>query len=309
MNLIYDKIEEYNKIAIYTHVRPDGDCCGAAHSLKVSILSKWPKKEVIVLGDETPSYISYIGKTDQCSDEFIKESLGISVDTATLERVFDQRFIMSKFTIKFDHHINVSNFADLNYTKISSSVCENVAEFLYHKNLPISKEVAIPLLTGMITDNGRFMYRGVNSFTFMITSKILNDAQEIDLFDDIYTKIYERSTDNLLFLSWYLKNIKFSKGFCYQLVTKKIMKKYKVKKEDSPIWLSNLANFKDIDIWFQITDYDTYYRCELRSKKYPVNEVAQKFGGGGHKNASGIKFSDIKKVREFISYLENLNLN
>lgn len=309
MDLIYEKIEEFDKITLFTHVRPDGDCCGSAHSLKNSILLKWPNKEVKVLGDSTPDYISFIGKTDETVDSFVQESLAISLDTATEERIHDQRFKTAKYKIKFDHHLNVEDFGDINYTKISTSVCENLAEFLYHNKMPINKEVALPLLTGMITDNGRFMYKGVNEYTFFITSKILSDVKDIDLFDEIYSKIYERKTDNLKFLSWYLKNIKFENGFCYQFISKKIQKKFSIRKEDSPIWLSNLANFKDIDIWFQITYYGDYFRCELRSKKYPINEIAQKFGGGGHKHASGIKFSDIKKVREFISYLRTLNIN
>ena len=51
LNDIFTKIKDFNKIIIFPHARPDGDCVGSSFGLKNIIETTWPNKEVIVAGE------------------------------------------------------------------------------------------------------------------------------------------------------------------------------------------------------------------------------------------------------------------
>ena len=66
----------------------------------------------------------------------------------------------------------------------------------------------------------------------------------------------------------------------------------------------SFLNFKSVEISFLITEQsDEEYRLNFRSKgQYEINDVAAKFGGGGHKFAAGSKISssNILEIEEKI---------
>jgi phosphoesterase RecJ-like protein len=47
---IDEQIQKFDKITIFTHISPDGDCYGSGFGLKYAILAKFPKKIVAVTG-------------------------------------------------------------------------------------------------------------------------------------------------------------------------------------------------------------------------------------------------------------------
>jgi len=53
MQLIFDKIKEYDRIMLFRHVRNDGDCVGATKGLKEIIKLTWPEKEVYLIDQDT----------------------------------------------------------------------------------------------------------------------------------------------------------------------------------------------------------------------------------------------------------------
>jgi phosphoesterase RecJ-like protein len=108
LDIILNKIKQYDKIIIHGHIRPDGDCYGAQFGLKDLILSSFPKKKVYVVG-ETSEYVSFVGQVDQIPDSEYNGALSIVVDTATKDRISDQRYLLGKEVIKIDHHIPIIN--------------------------------------------------------------------------------------------------------------------------------------------------------------------------------------------------------
>jgi phosphoesterase RecJ-like protein len=89
---IYNKIKSYQKIIILPHQRPDGDCIGTAFGLKDMIKTSFPNKEVYVVG-ESSEFTSFIDVPDEVEDSVFENALAISVDTASKDRVGDERFI------------------------------------------------------------------------------------------------------------------------------------------------------------------------------------------------------------------------
>jgi nanoRNase/pAp phosphatase (c-di-AMP/oligoRNAs hydrolase) len=85
-----------------------------------------------------------------------------------------------------------------------------------------------------------------------------------------------------------------------------MFKKYKVE-ASSMIWTMN--NVEKINIWTSLY-YETtnkVWKCSIRSKKIDIRPVAQKFNGGGHKNACGLVLKNESEFAKVIAELEKIS--
>ena len=95
---ILEKIEEFDKIAIFRHVFPDPDSYGSQNGLKSIIESTYPDKKVYLLGEHLEK-LGYIGTMDE-SVVCDKDTLAIIVDVSNKERVDNQSFMDCGYIIK-----------------------------------------------------------------------------------------------------------------------------------------------------------------------------------------------------------------
>ena len=107
---ILEKIKEYDSIVIGRHFRPDGDAVGSTMGLGRIISLTFPEKKVYLSNNDKSDYMAFLGDISQSVDEeIIKESLVIVIDTATRDRVSDERILEGREVIKIDHHIPVGH--------------------------------------------------------------------------------------------------------------------------------------------------------------------------------------------------------
>ena len=70
--------------------------------------------------------------------------------------------------------------------------------------------------------------------------------------------------------------------------------------------VSLMKDIKGVHVWVNFTESDDGVHCELRSNKYNINPVAVKYGGGGHKKASGCTVPDKKTAMLLLDDLNSL---
>ena len=99
----WQDIKQYDQIVIFRHVRPDFDACGSQMGLKEIILANWPNKKVKAAGYEQLDNPLF-NKSDEVSDDEIKNSLAIILDTSIANRVDDGRYKTALKSIRIDHH-------------------------------------------------------------------------------------------------------------------------------------------------------------------------------------------------------------
>ena len=64
-----------------------------------------------------------------------------------------------------------------------------------------------------------------------------------------------------------------------------------------------MSDIRGVDIWVNFTETDSGVLCELRSSKYNINQIAVKYGGGGHLKASGATLKDRAEAEAMLSDL------
>ena len=140
---ILEKIKEYNRIIIFRHLRPDGDAVGSTKGLQRILRLSFPEKTILLSNADYSDYVSFLGDEDgEISEEILKKSLGIVVDTATTERISDKRFVLCPELIKIDHHISVDHYGDPSWVvEEKSSSCEMIAEFSRKGDLPAEQRL------------------------------------------------------------------------------------------------------------------------------------------------------------------------
>ena len=301
-----NKIKEYGTVIIHRHGRPDGDALGSQIGLKEAILATYPYKKVYAVGDENPK-VSFIGTVDTISDDLYKNALVIVLDSSDTTMINDERYKLGKYIIKVDHHISNCNYGDMNIVDTSEISCASLlTKIIFSCNMKLTTKGARALFTGIVTDSGRFRYNNVSSETFLMASKLLK--YDFDL-NEIYSNLYVEDLEIVKLRAKLIMAFKISnKGVAYLINTQEDVKRYNTDIFTiSRGMVGIMGGIRGIDIWANFTEEeDGRVIVELRSSKYNVNPVAVKYGGGGHKLASGATVKNLDVVNEIIADLEAL---
>lgn len=304
MRLILEKIKEYDRIVIFRHLRPDGDAVGSTKGLQAILKLSFPEKEIYLNNCDFSDYVGFLGNEDEpIADELLKDALGIVIDTATSARISNQKYSLCRELIKIDHHIATESYADLEWVEEHrSSSCEMIAAF-YHafrRELKINKEAATYIYAGMVTDSGRFRFRSVSGDTMRYAGMLLDE--EVDL-DRLYANLYMKDFDSLKFQAYVFDKIKMTEnGVAYLHVTKAMQKKFNLTLEQASASVSYMDSIKGSLIWIAFIDTpDRSIRVRLRSRFLPINQIAEKYNGGGHDCACGATVYSKNEMEALIS--------
>ena len=306
MNSILNKIKEYDRIMLFRHIRIDGDCVGATKGLKAIIKATWPEKEVLLVDDETSDFLAFLGPDDApVADEIYADALGIILDTASVSRISNQKYTLCKELIKIDHHIPIESYGNLMWVEEeASSAYEIIVKFYdtFRDELVLTKEAATYLYTGMVTDSGRFRFRGVTGDTLRYAAILLD--QDIDI-DILYANLYMESFESLKFKAYVYEKIQLTEnGVAYIFVDKEMQEKFDLTREAASASVGYMEKIRDSLCWLAFIesgDESGAIRVRLRSRFMTVNQLAEEYHGGGHACASG---ATVYSEKEMMSLIE-----
>lgn len=305
LEIILNKIKEYKTIIIHGHLRPDGDCYGSQFGLKDIIKSSFPEKEVYVVG-QTSDYVSFVGTPDIIDDSKYEGSLVIVVDTATESRISDPRYILGRELIKIDHHIPVDQYGDIIWVDTNFPSCAQMIAYFYYRfkdELKLSKTGAVAMYTGIVTDTGRFRFRGVDELTHQLAGMLITKGVEPD---EVDFKLSQETLDMVQLKGKVLTGFERStEGFIYFKMTRDIIEEYGVTDEQAASMVSVLGGIENHPVWALIIEYPgNEVRVRLRSNGPTISDVANQFEGGGHAKAAGARLNsweDLPKLVEAVN--------
>lgn len=308
-NKVLKAIKEHDTIIIQRHLRPDGDALGSQIGLKEAIKATFPRKKVFAVGDQTERY-NFIGEMDVIEDKLYKDALVFILDTSEAFMISDDRYKMAKYIIKIDHHIYKESYGDIAIVDTEYESCAGlVADIIFKMKLKMTESAAKALYTGIVTDSGRFRYESTTSRTFLTAAKLLETKFNMT---EVYNNLYSDDLETVRLRANFVLRFQLTKNnVAYIKTTKEDLKNlgidfYSV----SRTMVNTMAGIKGIDIWVNFTEDEenNVAVAEIRSNKYNINTIATKYGGGGHKGASGASLKSFEEADQMLEDLDNLIL-
>ena len=301
---ILDKIEEYGRIIIFRHARPDGDAIGSTKGLARILKLTYPEKEIYLQNSDYSDYLAFLGPEDApIADELYSDALGIVIDTATEKRISNKKYSLCREVVKIDHHIPIESYGTLEWVEEErSSACEMIACFYdtLSERLKIDSEAATYIYAGMVTDSGRFRFRSVSGETMRLAGVMLNVGIDTDV---LYANLYLKDFSEFKFEAYAHKKMKITDGgVVYLYVSRSMKKKFGLTDEAASASVSFMDSIRGSLIWLAfIENDDGSIRVRLRSRFVTVSELANKYGGGGHACAAGATVHSKKEMNALIS--------
>ena len=282
------------RFLLASHTRPDGDAIGSVLAL-AEVLDQLGCQADIVFADPIPSSyntlpnIARIHHTPSANDvdptgttpAILLECDGI-VRTGLLG-------LEGRTLINIDHHASGRPFASVNW--IDEHACA-VAAMVYHiavaANVDITPSMATCLYAGILSDTGTFTYSSTTADTFaMVHHLAACGANPSRIARDIYLS---NPASKIRLLGIALSNLQCDDDLAWTWVTSEDMDRIGAIAEDCEgvvNYLISIAGVESAVFLREVANADQF-RLSIRSKgETDVARIAERFGGGGHRNASG----------------------
>ncbi len=304
---IYRLIKKYKTIVIARHVGADPDALCSQIALRDSIIAKFPGKKVYAVGCSV-SRLKFLGNLDRFTDEMYQDSLLIILDVPDKKRIDGVDVEKFKESIKIDHHPFVESICTHEYIdNLASSTCQIIAELIFNTSLKLNTDIASKLYIGIIADTNRFMYYYTTYKTFTIVGRLIKETNLN--FTTLYEPLYLKPIKEIRFQGYIASNLTINdSGFAYIKINDDVLDEYGIDAATACNMVGNFNYIEEIKAWviFAYDKNSDFIRTSIRSRGPAINEIAVRYGGGGHIYASGVRFPNFEATQPFIEELDKI---
>jgi phosphoesterase RecJ-like protein len=290
---IKDRIQAAQSVLVTSHIRPDGDAIGSCLGLTLALLDAG-KQAQAVLSDGLPASFKHLP-----GSELIKTratggcDLIISVDCSDLKRVGKALDGYRTPDIVIDHHATNDAFGTLNLIEpMAAATASVLIRHMHTWGLSLTTPVAANLLTGLVTDTLGFR-------TSNTTPEVLRQAAHLleigaDMSTLYYRSLVRRTFPAAKYWGAGLSRLERRDGIVWTALTIADRKASGYSGNDDADLISVISSIDDADVAIIFTEQNKRKtKVSWRGLKPDVDvaSIACKFGGGGHKAASGAEIS------------------
>ena len=251
-------VKNANSILLCCHISPDGDAIGSLLAAGL-ILKALGKQVAMACGDPVPAQYRFLPCADEVVDaEALKGKAfdaALAVDTASLERMgaCADIFLSVPVTMQIDHHGDNPRYARMNVVDGSTSAAGClVRRFMRALNVDLTKEIAVCLYCAISMDTGNLVQPNTTAEAFRIMAELMEAGLDLD-----------NAARRLHLLPEHNSNI-----------------------------VNYALNIPGVEACFLAEERESgEVKASLRSLPgLDVSVIARKYGGGGHKQASGLRY-------------------
>ena len=288
LDRVLQEIRARRRFVVTSHARPDGDGIGSALACG-QILRVMGKDAQVVMHDGVPRIYHNLPFADHVirADAVPANDAVILLECDSIGRTL-LAGLEECYLINIDHHASGRNFAHINWIDFSvMATAELVFRLARLACVPVDRDIATCLYTGLMTDTGSFMFEGTNEHTFTVARElVMAGANPAQCARPIY---FGHSTAKMRLLGAALSHLHREGPLAWIWVTREQMERLGAREEDCEGLVNYALSMADVQVAIFFREQpDKRYRVSLRSKgEINVSKVAEHFGGGGHKCASG----------------------
>ena len=280
-------------ILIAGHLRPDGDCVGAAAAAYLYLKKIYPEAQISAYVEKVPEVYRFLDPEHSIFVEKLPEEpvdLFLSLDSSSKDRLgeAERLFDTAGRTACIDHHVSNLGYARENFVEAgSSSACE-VLYGLMEEEL-IDNRIAEAIYIGIIMDTGVFRYSNTSKKTMEIAGSLMEKG--VPFWKYIDECFYQRTyTQTQLLGRTLLTSMRLMEGrVIVATVTRRMLEFYGAQTEDIEGIIDQLRVTKGVEVALLLQEIDDQqYKVSMRSNTFvDVSKIAVYFGGGGHVKAAG----------------------
>lgn len=294
-------IDEHDKFVISSHIRPDADALGSELAM-ASFLKSLGKTVHIVNPGATPAHLTFLDPEEQVHALHQKQGLvqavencdiHLIVDTSSWIQLAEVGKVIKKTASKkvlIDHHVSSDDLNAIEFKDTSSPATGClIHEFMESQNYVPSQWEAECLYAAIATDTGWFRFPATTGRT-MRTIAALVDAGASPA--QIYNQLYEQAALCRLHLSGIAMQraaVTCDGLLAYTYVTLADFAQTKAHPADTENLVNQCMKLKGtVAAFILVEQHNKQFKASLRSRQqFDVTPIAEAFGGGGHRQASG----------------------
>ncbi|MET0752786.1 MAG: bifunctional oligoribonuclease/PAP phosphatase NrnA, partial [Pyrinomonadaceae bacterium] len=288
LSQVVELIENKHNFAITTHVRPDGDGIGSSLGLCWLLRSLGKTAEVIVRDSIPVSYAQLPGADEiRIVSEIDKEYDAIFVIECSDVKRPGIKNLENEFTVNIDHHSTCEHFGTINWIDATASA---VGEMIYNLCKAIggriSKEIAECVYMALVTDTGSFHFPNTTDRTLKVASELVKVGVKPAYISEVVYNSYPWSRIELMRQVLDTVRRDESGKVAWMRQTMEMAEKAASVDGDNNGFVNIPLAAREVEaVLYMRESAPNAYRVSLRSKgDINVARVAEKFGGGGHKN-------------------------
>jgi len=280
------------------HERPDGDALGsmlgfaaAARLVGRSVQLAVPSPGAV------PSRYRFL-PTDLLSVPLSPSNppqTVLAFDCASADRLGDLEWASERAEnlVVVDHHVSNPGFGTIDLIDSgASATVELVFDLLLELGWPVDEVVATCLLTGLVTDTGRFQYSNTTPRTHRLAARLLEAGARPEV---IGQAVYEEEPFGLLSVAGAVLSrarLDAERGVVWSVLYEGDLEEASLNGEETELLIDLVRLPREAGVALLIREVeDGGVRVSLRSRgEVNVGAIAEALGGGGHHNAAGFAF-------------------
>ena len=288
------KLKQEKSVALFCHIRPDGDTLGSALALSYALKNLGIRAQVFC-DDIVPARFFFLHAVKDVKRELDGDySAFIAIDCADSTRLggFYDTFIKHKNTYSIDHHVSNTRYAKINYVFDNSSNCENVLGLIELLGANVDKDIATFLAMGIMTDTGNFKHKNVTSNTLFSAGKMVEKGADLNFIH--YHMFTKQSKQRAKLFGQIMSKIRYflCDKFAVATIRQKDLLDTNARPEETEGFIDFVMGIDTVEVGACVLELENNkFKISFRSKGADVNAVSGTFGGGGHVLASGCQIS------------------
>jgi phosphoesterase RecJ-like protein len=294
-----EAIRAAKTLAITCHVNPDGDALGSALALAHSARAAG-REAVVAFGgpQDVSDSLAFLDMTPIVPPGDFPEAPECLVvfDVAAPSRLAEigHNAARAGTVVVVDHHVSNEGFGDIAVIAPDIAASAQLATYLIEElGWPIDKTVATCLMTGIVTDTGRFQYSSTDGETMRVAARLLDAGADSD---EIGQQIYASVPFGYLIVASRVLGravLDEDLGLIWSTMTSDDLEHARIGYAQADPLIDDLRIAREADVALLLKETDDGWKGSMRSRgRVDVAAIAGQFGGGGHHNAAGFQSSD-----------------
>lgn len=300
-------IREKDNFVLLTHIHPDGDALGSLLGL-ADILDGLGKRVFAYL-DEPVSHIydflpgcsrvnSNFDELLHFLDEAGPDVAAIALDCGEADRLGDTKNELLKIKpfIVIDHHLSHRNYGEYRWVAANrSSTGEMVYEICEKLGMTPSYDCAFALYVAIVTDTGSFRYECTRARTHEIAARLVDCGVQPEKVSSYLYDCFSPQRFKLMQQVLGTLDLNENETVATIHVTREMFAETGAVMQDVEGFVDYPRSLRSAKVAVFLKEtQDDMVSVSFRAKgECDVAEIAKQYGGGGHRNAAGCRFSGV----------------